>query len=123
MIIGHGVDIVEVQRIQKAVEGNKRFLQRVFTENEIAYCNGRKGRYASFAARFAAKEAFLKAIGTGLSQGINLTDIEVCVGSGGEPTINLYNKAKDCFAERQFTQISLSMSHTGQQAIASVILC
>jgi len=123
MIFGHGVDIVDVKRIKKAVEGNQRFLSRVFTETEIAYCNGRKECYASFAARFAAKEAFLKALGTGLTHGINLTDIEVNVRSGGEPCINLYNKAKDCFTERQFTQINLSMSHTNQQAIASVIIC
>jgi len=123
MNIQHGVDIVEVHRIQKAIQGNQRFINRVFTQTEIAYCNTKRYPYPSFAARFAAKEAILKALGTGLTQGICLKDIEVCMGSGGEPSIKLYNKAKDCFAERHFTQITLSISHTSQQAIASVIIC
>jgi len=123
MTIGHGVDIVEVQRIKNAAEGNQRFIRRVFTEGECAYCNAKRERYTSYAVRFAAKEAFLKAIGTGLSAGICLKDIEVCVDNAGRPYIVLHNKARDYFTDKQFSQITLSMSHTGEMAMASVIIC
>ena len=84
MIFGVGTDLVEIGRIQKAIEKNPRFLQKVYTEEEIRYCQRKKNPWQSFAARFAAKEAVSKAMGTGLGK-IKLTDIEVKNQSSGQP--------------------------------------
>ena len=135
----HGIDIVEVSRIKDAIENTKGFKEKVFTEKEIIYCEAKKDKYPSFAARFAAKEAYLKAIGTGLSNGLKWTDIEIAiapllvvpelasvllgeVGGSGKPTIQLYDKAKEIADKMNITNISVSLSHTAEIAIASVII-
>ena len=121
MIIGMGIDIVDINRIQRALL-NPDFRDRVFTEVEQKYCllKNAQGR-ASFSGRFAAKEAFLKAIGTGLRKG-RLVDIEVVNDDLGKPTLNLYNHYKDLMQELGVKKIHLSISHTKDMAIAEVIL-
>lgn len=121
MIIGIGADIVSVARIEKAIE-NEAFIKRVYTKNEIKYASGRgKGKAASFAARFAAKEAVLKAFGTGLREG-QLTEIEVITDDLGAPHIKLYgaflNKAK----EKNIDGVYISLSHEREYATAFCVM-
>ena len=123
MIIRHGIDIVEVSRIQKAILKSDSFLKKVFTQKEIEYCETKKQRrYQSYAARFAAKEALLKALGTGWSQGIAWTDIETLNDEFGKPNLILYGKAKEVFETYGLKNISVSLSHTKEIAIGSVVL-
>jgi len=122
MIYGHGIDIVEVSRIQKAVENSKNFKHRIFTELEIDYCESMHNKYPSYAARFAAKEAFLKAMGTGLTRGILWKDIEVINDEYGKPQISLHSVAKEIYDDFCLSRIFVSLSHTKSSAIASVIL-
>ena len=123
MIVGTGIDIAEVPRIAQALSRHgDRFLRRVFTEGEIRYCDGKANRVERYAARFAAKEAAMKALGTGWNHGVRWRDIEVSRHSGGRPTITFHGKAAE-FARRLGTvRIALSLSHTAEQAIAQVIL-
>ena len=125
-----GTDIVEVGRIRKALE-NKGFVQRVFTEAESDYCESRgAGKYESYAARFAAKEAVLKALGIGLFDGgVKLTDIEVVNGAGRQgnkglssaPSVVLHREAEKLLRQKAGTSISVSLSHTKEYAIAVVV--
>src|SRR2546429_9516058 len=99
MIVGTGVDIAEVQRIRESIERfGERFLRRVFTDGEIAYCDRKAGRFESYAARFAAKEAGMKALGTGWNHGVRWRDIEVVRHRGQRPTIQ-FNGPAAIFAE------------------------
>ncbi len=123
MIVGTGIDIAEVPRIAAAIEKHgQRFLRRVFTENEIRYCESKANRIERYAARFAAKEAALKAIGTGWRHGVAWTDIEVRREPGGRPTIAFSGKAAEFAARMKVKRAALSLSHTKEQAVASVIL-
>ncbi len=123
MIVGTGIDIAEVPRVAAAIERfGERFLRRVFTPGEIAYCDSKANRAERYAARFAAKEAALKAIGTGWRQGVSWTDIEVRREPGGRPTISFSGRAAEIAARLGMKRASLSLSHTQDQAIASVIL-
>src|SRR5467141_4998622 len=100
MIIGTGVDIAEVPRIRETIERfGERFLRRIFTEGEIRYCERKARRFESYAARFAAKEAGMKALGTGWSRGVRWRDCEVVRLPGGRPTITFHGKAGE-FAAR-----------------------
>ena len=121
MIFGIGTDMVEISRIQKAIEKNPRFLQKVYTEKEIAYCQRKRNPWQSFAARFAAKEAVSKAMGTGLGK-IGLTDIEVLNQSSGQPQIILHGAAQVFAAERGFVRVHISLSHSEAYAIATAII-
>ena len=116
MILGLGTDIIEIERVKKAV-GKKNFRDNVFTETEQAYCESRgKNSAASYAARFAAKEAFFKALGTGIFT--KLTDVEIINDERGAPKINLYSAAKlKCTGE-----VFLSMSHSRDFATAVCII-
>jgi len=118
----HGTDIVEVSRIKKAIEASDRFRNKVFTENEIIYCESRKAKYQSYAVRFAAKEAFLKALGTGWANGIRWSDIEILNDASGKPFVSLYSVAKDIFDTNNYQKVCVSLSHTKDTAIASVII-
>lgn len=123
MIVGSGIDIAEVPRIAAAIERfGERFLHRIFTEGEIRYCDSKANRVERYAARFAAKEAALKAIGTGWSRGVTWKDIEVRREPGGRPTIAFSGKAGEFAARLGVKRAALSLSHTKEQAIASVIL-
>jgi holo-[acyl-carrier protein] synthase len=123
MIVGTGVDIAEVARIRQSVERfGERFLHRVFTDGEILYCSRKANQYESFAARFAAKEAAMKALGTGWNHGVRWRDVEVVRPRGQRPTIQFHGAAAE-FAEKLGTKnIALSITHTSEQALAHVIL-
>jgi holo-[acyl-carrier protein] synthase len=123
MIVGTGIDIAEVSRIgQSITRFGDRFLHRVFTEGEIHYCEAKANRIERYAARFAAKEAAMKAIGTGWNQGVTWRDIEVVRMPGGRPTLQFHGKAAEFAAELGAAHVSLSLSHSKEYAIAQVIL-
>ena len=122
MIFGHGIDIVAVTRIKEALEASESFKTRVFTNKEIEYCHAQKNKIPSFAGRFAAKEAFVKALGTGFTEGINWNDVEVINNENGKPHIELHNEAKGIFEKKKMTSILISISHEKEYAVASVIL-
>ena len=123
MIVGTGVDIAEVARIRDAVSRfGERFLKRVFTPEEIHYCTSKANSEERLAARFAAKEAAMKAIGTGLRHGVTWQDVEVVRQLGGRPGLRLSGKAAEFAAALGCQRIHLSLSHTEDQAIAHVIL-
>jgi holo-[acyl-carrier protein] synthase len=123
MIVGTGIDIVEVARIAASVERfGERFVNRVFTANEILYCQSKQNAMERFAARFAAKEAGFKAIGTGWRNGVTWQDVEVSREPGGRPTICFRGRAAEFAARLGARRASLSISHTAEQAIAQVIL-
>ena len=123
MIVGTGIDIAEVPRIRQSIERfGERFLQRIFTEGEIRYCDSKMNRMERYAARFAAKEAAMKALGTGWNHGVRWVDCEVMRMPGGRPTIAFHGKAGELAAKLGVKNASLSISHTAEQAIAQVIL-
>jgi holo-[acyl-carrier protein] synthase len=120
MIDSVGIDIVEVARIKIAIEQwGERFLQRVFTPWEINYCNNKQFPEQSFAARFAVKEAVLKAIGTGYNGNIKWTSVEIVNDKRGHPTVRLGERIKNIIGDKQ---IRISMSHTRDHAVASAIM-
>ncbi len=122
MTAGVGVDIIEVERIERAVERlGRRFVERVFTEGEIAYCSSRPRPAQHFAARFAAKEAALKALGIGWSGGVGWKDIEVVSDSARNPAVRLHGKAKKVAGDKAIAAIHISMSHTSSMAIAVAV--
>ncbi|MBX3406007.1 MAG: holo-ACP synthase [Phycisphaeraceae bacterium] len=121
-IVGHGIDLVEVVRIRAMLdEHGQRFLDRCFTPDEQAYKAESRRRIEHLAARFAAKEATLKALGTGLTGGIAWTDIEVVKGASGAPGLALHGTAKSAAAELGVTSWLVSLTHTDSLAMASVI--
>ena len=123
MIVGTGIDIAEVPRIAESIARfGERFLNRVFTEGEIKYCDAKANRVERYAARFAAKEAGMKAIGTGWNHGVRWRDIEVARKPGGRPTLLLHGKAAEFAAKLGATNIALSLTHTQEEAMAQVIL-
>jgi holo-[acyl-carrier protein] synthase len=120
MLLGLGVDMVEVERVKKALERwGERFLNRVFTSEERSYCLRKAFPEQSFAARFAAKEAVLKAIGTGLSSGIGWKGVEIVNKTSGKPEVNLGKKIMHRIGGKK---ILISISHTKEFAIACAIL-
>jgi holo-[acyl-carrier protein] synthase len=123
MILGTGVDIAEVARIRESIERyGDRFLRRIFTDGEIEYCERKATRHESYAARFAAKEAGMKALGTGWSRGVRWRDIEVVRPKGQRPTLQFHGEAAVIAARLGTKNIALSITHTAEQALAHVIL-
>ena len=123
MIVGTGIDITEVPRIRESIERfGERFLQRIYTAGEIRYCDSKANRFERYAARFAAKEAAMKALGTGWNHGVRWVDCEVTRMPGGRPTIAFHGKAGEFAAKLGVKNAALSISHTVEQAIAQVIL-
>ena len=123
MIVGTGIDIAEVPRIRKSIERfGQRFLDRIFTAGEIRYCDSKANREERYAARFAAKEAAMKALGTGWNHGVRWRDCEVARKPGGRPTMVFHGKAAEFAVSLGLKHIALSISHTEEQAIAQVIL-
>ena len=122
MIIGIGTDLVKISRIEKAGVNHSGFLDRVFTQKEQEYCNRQKFPAQHYAARFASKEAVLKAFGTGLSAGMKWTDIEVLHGEGGGPIVNITGVAKDLADLKGVAKIMLSYSHDEGYAVAHAVL-
>jgi len=126
MIIGTGIDIVKVERLTKLIsEKKKSFSKKLFTQKEINYCEQGSNIKISaqhYAGRFAAKEAFLKALGTGWRNGIDWKDIEIVNDDYGKPCINLHQNAKDIIKKQNITNIQLSISHSNDDAVAMVVL-
>lgn len=125
MIISTGVDLAEVDRIQLALEDpriGRRFCARVFTEKEIAYCETkRRGKYESYAGRFAAKEAVMKALGRGWGAKVRWLDIEVARARSGKPEIILHDKTAKFAEQLGIRRWALSITHTKQHGLAYVI--
>lgn len=122
MIIGIGLDIVEIPRIAKALQGSKSLANQVFSADEIDYCSERKNEFQHFAGRFAAKEAALKALGTGWQKGIRWKDVETASGPLGKPEISFHRKAKQLFDESGATRALVTITHATEYAVAVVIL-
>ena len=122
MIISTGIDIVEVYRIKETMERTPRFAERVFTEAECAYCESKGVTAAqSYAARFAAKEAFLKALKTGWRGKISWQDVEIVLSDDGAPSFNVTGEAKRLLDLLGADAVHLALSHTADHAIAQVI--
>ncbi|AGK98392.1 holo-ACP synthase [Clostridium pasteurianum] len=121
MILGVGVDIVEIQRIKEAIDKNSLFLEKVYTENEIEYLRSRNFRPEYAAGRFAAKEAIAKALGTGFMQ-FSIRDIEIDRNVKGKPLVVLKGKAKQIANKFGKYKIHLSISHSKENAIAYAVL-
>ena|SRR5215468_3149134 len=122
MILGMGIDVAEVPRIRAVIEGQgARFLQRVYTPDEAAYCEQFKNKYERYAGRFAVKEAAMKALGTGWSRGVRWVDVEVVRHRGGRPTLVLKGEAKKIADAMGVKNIAVSITHTAEQAFAQVV--
>jgi holo-[acyl-carrier protein] synthase len=123
MIVGSGIDLAEIGRIQQSIDRyGSRFLNRIYTAAEQAYCLRRRKSAESFAARFAAKEAGAKALGTGISRGVNWLEIEVVREPGGRPTLQFHGRAAQISARLGVAHAALSITHTADLAMASVVL-
>ena len=123
MILGTGVDLAEVPRIRAAIERHgARFVERIYTPLEIAYVERKANRFERYAARFAAKEAGMKAIGTGWKRGVVWRDLEVANLPSGQPTLQLHGVAAQIAEKMGVRKISLSLTHTAELAMAHVIL-
>ncbi|HET6648376.1 MAG TPA: holo-ACP synthase [Pyrinomonadaceae bacterium] len=123
MIVSIGIDIIEVRRIREVLTRTPRFAERVFTSAERTYCTGRGAVAAQhYAARFAAKEAALKALQTGWKGGIGWHDVEVASRDGGAPYLIFHGQVQELFAKSGANAAHLTLSHTSEHAIAEVIL-
>lgn len=123
MIAGIGTDLAEVDRIREAIQRHgQRFIERIYTTKEIAYVESKANRFERYAARFAAKEAGMKAIGTGWRRGVRWQDFEVANLPSGRPTLLLHGVAAAVAEQMSVRNISLSITHTAMQAMAIVIL-
>ena len=122
MIVGLGVDIVEVHRVEAAMRRHgEAFLKRIFTPAEIAYCERHRNKYERFAGRFAAKEAAMKALGTGWGRGVRWLDIEVVRLPGGKPTLQLRGQAEEFAKRLEVKNVSLTITHSADTALALVV--
>lgn len=123
MVVGLGSDLIEIARVAKSIERyGTRFLDRVFTSGEIAYCRTKKNAAESFAARFAAKEAGAKALGTGISHGISWPEIEVLREPSGKPKLHLSGRALDRAIKLGVKTSALTLTHSRDIAMAVVVL-
>lgn len=123
MTVGTGIDIAETQRIEQALERHgERFSRRVFTPSEIAYCEKFKNKAERYAARFAAKEAAFKALGTGWARGIRWLDIEISHQPSGKPELLLTGRAQELAEQLGVTHAVVSISHANRYVVAQVIL-
>jgi holo-[acyl-carrier protein] synthase len=123
VIAGTGIDIVNIERVERLMDRwGERFIRRIFTDAEIRRCRGRARAAECFASRFAAKEAFLKAIGWGLQNGISWTDIEVGHDGLGKPVLVLRRKAEEVLEARGIRRTFVSLSHDDPWAVAQVII-
>jgi len=122
VIVGLGLDIAEIDRIEAAVTRyGVPFLERIFTTREVAYCESHKNKFERYAARFAAKEAAMKALGTGWRRGVRWRDIEVARDPSGKPTLHLEGAARQIAGDLGVKNISLTITHSGNLALAEVI--
>jgi holo-[acyl-carrier protein] synthase len=123
MIVGTGIDLVEIARIRSSHQRyGQRFLDRIYTAGEQAYCLRKRNSAESLAARFAAKEAGAKALGTGISHGVSWLEIEVVRAPSGRPTIRFHGRAREFASRLGMARAALSLTHTDELAMANVIL-
>jgi holo-[acyl-carrier protein] synthase len=122
MILGVGIDLLSIPRLEAALRRHPRLRERVFTESERKACERKRSPLGSFAARFAAKEAAMKALGTGWARGVGWQDLEVVGGMGRPPGIAFHGAAKTRFEEMGATKAHLSITHEKEMAAAVVIL-
>ncbi len=123
MIFGTGTDIIEISRIEKAATRTQAFLDKIFTENEQSYCEAQKaGKFQGYAARYAAKEAFFKALGTGYRYGMSFREIEIVNDALGKPDIRVHGKTKAFVLKNRIVHMHLSLSHVKETALAFVVL-
>ncbi len=122
MIRGIGVDMVDIRRMERVIGTNSRFVEKVFAGSEIQYCEGRVKKAQHYAARFAAKEAFFKALGTGWREGMGWQEIVVENDGLGKPSIRLTGKTLEVFKRRGGTAIHLSLAHEKSYAFAFVLI-
>jgi len=120
-IKGTGVDIIEIARIEKAFKKSPKFAKRIYTSGEVASCGGEKPKWDSLAARFAAKEAVAKALGTGIGS-FRWIEIEIIRGTDGRPEIMLHGNAKEVANRKGINSINLSLSHCREYAVAFVVV-
>ncbi len=122
MVLGLGTDLIETKRVQESIDRfGERFLERVFTAGEITYCRRKKNAAESFAARFAAKEAGAKALGTGISHGVNWKELEVRREVSGKPTLHLSGRAAELAKAMGVRRLQLSLTHSRELAMAVVV--
>lgn len=123
MIYAVGTDLVEVARIERIMERwRERFVRRVYSAEEIRYCRAKGSPAQHFAARFAAKEAFLKGVGVGMAGGVGFRDVEVTTGAKGKPELRFHGRAREMVDRAGITGSHISMSHTDRYAVAFVVL-
>ncbi|HAP93231.1 MAG TPA: holo-[acyl-carrier-protein] synthase [Desulfotomaculum sp.] len=123
MVRGVGTDIIEINRLRRsATRFSGRFLKRIFTPGELAYCSQQRDPFPCYAVRFAAKEAVLKAMGTGLAQGCNWQDVEVVAQSGKAPEISLHGKVAAIAREKGICKALISLSHDQTRAVAFALV-
>lgn len=123
MILGIGIDVEEVERVRASIERHgERFLRRIYTPGEIAYVEARARRFERYAARFAAKEAAMKALGTGWGQGVGWRDVEVVNSPDGRPSLRLTGGARAAFDAKRGAATHVSLTHTRAIAAAHVVL-
>lgn len=122
MTVGLGVDIVEIERMKAVLARTPAFARKAFTPEERAYCDARPNSAAHYAARFAAKEAVCKALGTGiLAHGVRMTDVEVVRDGRGKPAVALYGKAAEAARDQGVVEVPLSLSYTYSVAVANAV--
>jgi holo-[acyl-carrier protein] synthase len=123
LIVGLGLDVAETDRIEAAInrDSGPRFIERIYTPAEVAYCERFVNRYERYAARFAAKEAAMKALGTGWTHGVRWRDIEVAREPSGKPTLRLTGVAREIADRLGAKHIALTITHSGNLALAQVI--
>ena len=118
-IVGIGTDIVECLRIAQMIDRHgEMFLTRVFTQGEISYCRARRKSNEHFAARFAAKEAVLKCLGTGMAKGLSWTEIEICNNAGGQPSVTVHGATRELAQRKRVSEFLISLSHCRNYATA-----
>lgn len=123
MVLGLGTDLTEITRVARSIERfGERFLNRVYTPGEIEYCQRKKASAESFAARFAAKEAGAKALGTGIARGVSWRELEVRRAPGSRPELHLSGRARELADALGVTRISLSLTHGRETAMAVVVM-
>jgi len=123
MILGIGIDLIEVPRFEQALQRHgERFINRLFTPGEVAYCQSKARAVEHYAARFAAKEAAMKALGTGKSGGIRWRDVEITRAPGTPPQVQFHGQAQKRFEKLGAKQVSVSLTHTSHSAMAQVII-
>jgi holo-[acyl-carrier protein] synthase len=123
MVLGLGTDLIETERVHESMNRfGDRFLERIFTVGEIAYCTRKKNAAESFAARFAAKEAAAKALGTGISRGVSWKEFEVKREGSGRPTLHLSGRAAELAAAMGVRRVQVSLTHSRELAMAVVVV-